>query len=63
MAAGLSLSFVLLGVGITAFGAAIGLDTYVIARVGAGLMVLFGLALLLPQGVAVMSTTAVHTQR
>ena len=56
MAAGLSLSFVVLGVGITAFGAALGLDTYVIAQAGAALMVLFGLALLLPQGAALMST-------
>lgn len=56
MAAGMSLSFVVLGVGVTAFGHALGIDMYVISRVGAGLMVLFGLALLLPQAGAVLST-------
>lgn len=56
MAAGLSLSFVLLGVGITAFGHAVGLTIDTISRVGAVLMVLFGLALLLPQGAALLQT-------
>ncbi|MCT4609653.1 MAG: cytochrome c biogenesis CcdA family protein [Pelagimonas sp.] len=48
MAAGLSLSFVAVGLGVTAFGHAIGLDLDMIAKAGAVLMVLFGLALLLP---------------
>lgn len=48
MAAGLSLSFVAVGLGVTAFGHAIGLDLDMIAKAGAILMVLFGLALLLP---------------
>jgi cytochrome c biogenesis protein CcdA len=48
MAAGLSLSFVAVGLGVTAFGPAIGLDLDMIAKAGAVLMVLFGLALLLP---------------
>lgn len=56
MAAGLSLSFVVLGVGITAFGHAIGLTIDTLSKIGALLMVLFGLALLLPQGAALMQT-------
>lgn len=56
MAAGLSLSFVVLGVAVTAFGHAIGLTVDAVARVGAVLMALFGLALLLPQGAALMQT-------
>ncbi len=56
MAGGLSLSFVLLGVGVTAFGQALGIDQYVIGQAGAALMVLFGLALLLPQANALMAT-------
>jgi len=59
MAAGLSLSFVVLGVGVTAFGQALGLDLDTIAKAGAVLMVLFGLALLLPQaGAALQTATA-----
>ena len=56
MAAGLSLSFVVLGLGVTAFGHLIGLDLDMIARAGAAIMVLFGLALLIPQGAALMQT-------
>lgn len=56
MAAGLSLSFVVLGLGITAFGHLIGLNVDTVAKAGAVLMVLFGLALLLPQGAALMET-------
>lgn len=48
MAAGLSLSFVVLGVSVTAFGHLIGLDSYGLGRIGAGLMVVFGLLLLIP---------------
>ncbi|MCT4557914.1 MAG: sulfite exporter TauE/SafE family protein [Pelagimonas sp.] len=48
MAAGLSLSFVVLGVGVTAFGHLIGLDIDMISKAGAVLMVVFGLALFLP---------------
>ncbi|KUF10258.1 cytochrome c biogenesis CcdA family protein [Pseudoponticoccus marisrubri] len=54
MAGGLSLSFVTLGVGVTAFGHLVGLDIDTIARAGAIVMVLFGLALLLPQAGAVL---------
>lgn len=56
MAAGLSLSFVALGLGITAFGHLIGLDLDTIARAGAAVMVLFGFALLIPKGAALMQT-------
>lgn len=56
MAAGVSLSFVALGVTVTAFGHLIGLDQMMLTRAGAVLMILFGLALLLPQGSALLST-------
>jgi cytochrome c biogenesis protein CcdA len=55
LSAGLSLSFVALGVGVTAFGQAVGIDIDTISKVGAGLMVLFGLALLVPQAGAVLA--------
>ena len=55
MAAGLSISFVALGLGVTAFGQAIGLDIDMISKAGAVLMVLFGVALLLPQAGAVLA--------
>jgi cytochrome c biogenesis protein CcdA len=56
MALGLSTSFVALGVGVTAFGHALGIGIDTVSSVGAILMVLFGLALLLPQGAALMQT-------
>ncbi len=55
LCAGLSLSFVSLGVGITAFGQVLGVDIDTVSKVGAGLMVLFGLALLVPQAGAVLA--------
>lgn len=55
LSAGLSLSFVAVGVGVTAFGQALGVDIDTIADVGAGLMVLFGLALLVPRGAAMLA--------
>jgi cytochrome c-type biogenesis protein len=48
LSAGLVLAFVTLGVGITAFGAAIGLDERVINTGAALMMVLFGVVLLIP---------------
>lgn len=48
LAAGMSLSFVVLGVGITAAGPALGLDPDGVARGAAVVMALFGLILLLP---------------
>ena len=56
MALGLSLSFVTLGVTVTAFGHLIGLDQQMLTTAGAGMMVLFGAILLLPQGAALMTT-------
>ncbi len=56
LAAGMSLSFVVLGVGIAAFGRALSLTPETIAQAGAVMMVLFGLVLLLPQASAVFST-------
>ncbi|MEM6987160.1 MAG: cytochrome c biogenesis CcdA family protein [Pseudomonadota bacterium] len=49
LAAGLILSFVTVGVGITAFGHAIGLDTDAVNRIAAGVMVVFGAVLLVPR--------------
>jgi len=48
LAAGMSLSFVAFGVGVTAFGSAIGLDQYVIAQAGAALVIGFGTILIVP---------------
>ncbi|WP_299694157.1 cytochrome c biogenesis CcdA family protein [uncultured Tateyamaria sp.] len=48
LAAGMSVSFVTFGVLVTAFGAAIGLDQYLLAQIGATLMIAFGLVLLVP---------------
>lgn len=49
LAAGMSLSFVVFGVLVTAFGSAIGLTQDVLAQIGAVVMVLFGIVLLVPQ--------------
>ncbi|MEL7301551.1 MAG: cytochrome c biogenesis protein CcdA [Pseudomonadota bacterium] len=49
LAAGMSLAFVALGVGISAFGYALGIDAETIANAGAVLMILFGLVLLVPR--------------
>lgn len=56
LAAGMSLSFVALGIGVTAFGRAIGLTEDVVAQAGAVMMVLFGAVMLVPQASAVFST-------
>lgn len=49
LAAGMSLAFVTLGVGVAAFGRALGLDEGTIAQAGAILMILFGVILLIPR--------------
>ncbi|MCY4334913.1 MAG: cytochrome c biogenesis CcdA family protein [Litoreibacter sp.] len=49
LAAGMSLSFVVFGVLVTAFGASIGLTQDRLAQIGAVLMMVFGLILLVPQ--------------
>lgn len=56
LAAGMSLSFVVLGVAVTVFGRAIGLNADSIAQAGAVLMVLFGIVLLVPRASAMFST-------
>lgn len=48
LAAGMSLSFVVFGVLVTAFGSAIGLTQDRLAEIGAVIMVLFGVVLLVP---------------
>lgn len=55
LAAGMSLSFVAFGVLITAFGHLVGLDQYVLSQIGAGMMIVFGVALLLPQANRIMA--------
>ena len=48
LAAGMSLSFVVFGVTITAFGSSIGLNQDRLAEIGAVIMVVFGVVLLVP---------------
>lgn len=49
LAAGLSVSFVVLGVGVSAFGRALGIDSDMVALAGAFLMIGFGVMMLVPQ--------------
>ena len=46
---GLIVSFTIIGVGVSAFGHLIGIDAQLINRTAAGLMVVFGVILLIPQ--------------
>ncbi|MEN0000832.1 MAG: cytochrome c biogenesis CcdA family protein [Pseudomonadota bacterium] len=48
LAAGMSLSFVIFGVLVTAFGASIGLTQETLAQIGAVLMIIFGTILVVP---------------
>lgn len=48
LAAGMSLSFVVLGIGLASLGPAIGLDAERLAQIGALIMITFGLVLLVP---------------
>ena len=48
LAAGMSLSFVIFGVLVTAFGSAIGLTQERLADIGAAMMILFGIILVVP---------------
>lgn len=48
LAAGMSVSFVVFGVLVTAFGASIGLTQYTLAQIGAVMMIVFGVILLVP---------------
>lgn len=56
LALGMGLSFVALGLGVTAFGHAIGLNADMLSRIGALVMVGFGAMLLVPRLNAVFST-------
>lgn len=56
LAAGMSLSFVVLGITVSAFGFALGLTEDVIAQAGAVLMIGFGLILLVPRFSMAFST-------
>jgi len=49
LAAGLVVSFTVIGVGITAFGHLLGIDIDMINRIAAVIMILFGILLLIPQ--------------
>ena len=58
LAAGLTLSFAVVGVGVTAFGHLAGIDGGAINRVAAVVMVLFGAILLVPRAQAVVARIA-----
>lgn len=58
LAAGMMLSFVVLGVTVSAFGYAIGLREDTVAQAGAWLMIGFGLILLVPRFSTVFATAA-----
>ena len=58
LAAGLTLSFAVLGVGVTAFGHLAGIDELLINRTAAVVMVLFGTILLVPRAQAALSRVA-----
>lgn len=58
LAAGLTASFTLLGVGITAFGHVVGIDQEVVSRTAAVLMIIFGTVLLLPRAQAALALAA-----
>ncbi len=49
LAAGMSLSFVIVGMGVAVFGRALGIDDRTIAQAGAVMMILFGTVLVIPQ--------------
>ena len=58
LAAGLVISFTVFGVTVTAFGHLIGLHDYVLNQIAAVIMILFGLALLVPQANRLFSRLA-----
>lgn len=49
LAAGMSVSFVIVGMTVAVFGRTLGIDDVMVARAGAVMMILFGLVLLIPQ--------------
>jgi len=58
LAAGLVVSFTIFGVSVTAFGHLIGLNEDSLNRIASVLMILFGLALLIPKAGMMLSTAA-----
>ena len=58
LAIGLTLSFAVIGVGVTAFGHLAGIDEGLINRVAAVVMVLFGVVLLVPRAQGVLARVA-----
>jgi cytochrome c-type biogenesis protein len=56
LAAGLTLSFTVVGVGVTAFGHVIGIDNDLINRIAAVMMILFGTVLLVPRAQNALAT-------
>ena len=56
LAAGMAVSFVVLGVGVTAFGHLAGIDERTVARAGAALMIVFGIVLMVPRASAAFAT-------
>lgn len=58
LATGLVSSFTVVGVTVTAFGHLVGIDEYVINRVAAGLMMAFGVVLLIPQAQNLLAAAA-----
>ena len=58
LAAGLTLSFAVIGVGVTAFGHLAGIDDGAINRVAAVVMVLFGIILLVPRAQGLLARAA-----
>ena len=58
LALGLTLSFAVIGVGVTAFGHLVGIDDALINRLAAVVMVLFGVVLLVPRGQALLARVA-----
>ena len=58
LAAGLTISFTTVGVGISAFGHLVGVDAQLVNRAAAVVMVLFGVVLLVPRAQTVLATLA-----
>ncbi len=56
LAAGLTLSFAVIGLGVTAFGHLVGIDNLLINRAAAVVMILFGTVLLVPKAQAALAT-------
>lgn len=55
LAAGLTLSFTIIGTGVTAFGRLVGIDDQTVSRVAAVMMIAFGTVLLVPRAQAALA--------